>query len=322
MGQRHAEILRATPGAGLTCLQDRDRAFAEKVAKGESIEEDYNALLRRKDVDAVVLCLPSGLHAKFGIAAAEAGKHVITEKPIDIDVQAGGDFAEACRRNKVVCAVISQNRFADGVAALKQALDRGDLGEPVLISASVKWFRHDEYYTKSDWRGRVAGEGGGVLMNQAIHTMDLLLWMFGEPVDVCGMTHSSRNVLETEDVGAGMLRFKNGAIATLVASTSTYPGFDERLEVHSPVASCILEKGNIVFWKHARELPQPQPPQFDSPAGGLGPKFELFQRQYRNILAAIRGEEELIVTPEQSIGVVAATRAIYESQAERQSTSR
>src|SRR5439155_23010882 len=121
-GHRHAEILRDTPGVKLTCLQDRERAFAEKIAQDEAIEVDYDAVLRRDDVDAVVLCLPSGLHAQFGIAAANAGKHVITEKPIDIDIQAGTDFAEACRRNRVVCAVISQNRFADGVAALKLAL--------------------------------------------------------------------------------------------------------------------------------------------------------------------------------------------------------
>ncbi|MCX7018030.1 MAG: Gfo/Idh/MocA family oxidoreductase [bacterium] len=311
MGQRHAEILRATPGASVTCVQDQVRANAEKAAAGAHICESYEKVVARNDVDAVVLALPSSLHAEYGIKAARAGKHVVTEKPIDIDVEAGRRLAMECEKAGVVCAVISQNRFADGNAALKQALDNGDLGKPVLVRASVKWFRHDEYYTKSDWRGTFKGEGGGVLMNQAIHTMDLLVWMFGEPEEVIGRVNTTRKVLETEDVGAAIMRFKNGLLATLEASTSTFPGFDERIEVHSPSGSGIVEKGSLIYWKTDDDKPMPQPPACEPPTPGLSPKFELFQRQYRNILSAIRGGGSLIVTPQEAIAVVAVTRAIY-----------
>jgi UDP-N-acetyl-2-amino-2-deoxyglucuronate dehydrogenase len=314
MGERHAEILRATPGAAVVCVQDVVREKAEKIARDASVCDLYHEVVSRDDVDAVVLCLPSGMHASFGVQAAHAGKHVVTEKPIAIEVDAGRHLAEECRKAGVLCAVISQNRYADGNAALKLALDRGDLGRPVLARASVKWFRHDEYYTKSDWRGRINGEGGGVLMNQAVHSMDLLLWMFGTPLNVIGFTHSHREVMETEDVGVAAFRFKDGLLATLEASTSAFPGFEERIEVHGPVASCIVEKGNITYWKHASDKPAPEPPQFEPATAGLNSKYTLFQRQYRNIMAAIAGTESLLVTPEQAIDVVKATRAIYEER--------
>jgi predicted dehydrogenase len=311
MGERHAEILRATPGAKVVCVQDRAPDRAKKIAGDAAICETYGSVLERDDVDAVVLCLPSSLHADFGIQAARAAKHVITEKPIDIDPEAGSRLVAECSRAGVTCAVISQNRFADGNWSLKEALKRGDLGTPALARASVKWFRHDKYYADSDWRGTLAGEGGGVLMNQAIHSMDLLLWFFGEPIFVSGLTHSHRKIIETEDVGVACMRFNDGLLATLEASTSVFPGFDERIEVHGPVASCIIEKGKMTYWKHASELPEPQPPVFAPPTPGLSPKFVLFQRQYRNIFAAIRGEEKLLVSPQEAISVVAATREIY-----------
>ncbi len=314
MGARHVEILRATPGARVVCVQDKVRAAAEKVAGDAAVCGLYQEVLERPDVDAVVICLPSSHHANTGVLAARAGKHVVTEKPIDIDPAEGERLLAECNRAGVVCAVISQNRFSDGFMALKAALDRGDMGKPVLARATVKWFRHDAYYAQSDWRGRFAGEGGGVLMNQAVHSVDELVWFFGEPTEVVGMTHSSRDVLETEDVGLALFRFPGGMLASLEASTSTYPGFEERVEVHSASSSAIVEKGNLVFWKHENEKPQPEPPAFEPPSPGLSPKFELFQRQYRNILDAIHGRAELVVKPEEAIAVVRATRRIYEEE--------
>lgn len=314
MGERHAEILRATPGATVTCVQDVKRERAEKFAQGVPVFVDYKDVLAQADVDGVVLCLPSSLHAEYGILAARAGKHVVTEKPIDIDAAEGRKLADECAKAGVVCAVISQNRFADGNSALKQALDNGDLGKPILARASVKWFRNDEYYSKSDWRGTHKGEGGGVLMNQAVHSMDLLIWMFGEPEIVSGLTQSTRSVIETEDVGVAMMRFPGGLLATFEASTSVFPGFEERIEIHGPTASCIVEKGNIVYWKHNADKPAPAPPKFEAPTPGLSAKYDLFQRQYRNILDTIAGRGTLLVTPEEAISVVSATRAIYTNQ--------
>lgn len=313
MGQRHVEILRATPGAQVTAVCDRDLSCAQKIAADAAIEQSYDSVLSRGDVDAVVLCLPSGMHADFGIKAARAGKHVVTEKPIDINPAKGRELADACADAGVQCAVISQNRFADGAATLKQALVDGTLGQPVLVEASVKWFRHDEYYAKSDWRGRIEGEGGGVIMNQAIHTIDLLLWYFGVPEALHPFTQQNRpHVMETEDTAVASIRFPKGVLCVMTASTSTYPGFQETIRVHGPHASCTLESGVLKDWKHTNEIVQPAPLAFEAPSEGLSPKFTLFQRQYRNILNAIAGKEGLLVTPEESIAVVKTARAFYE----------
>jgi predicted dehydrogenase len=318
MGQRHADIIRATPECELVTVFDTDRARAENCAKGTvAVADSFEQILAASDIDGVVLSVPSYLHVKLGLAVAEAGKHVILEKPISIDVPSGESLIAACRAKGVTCAVISQNRFADGNYAAYRALREGLMGRPVLARGSVKWFRHDEYYTKSDWRGRREGEGGGVLMNQATHTLDLLLWFLGYPEVIAGLTATTRNVLETEDVATAMFRFPSGVLATFEATTSAYPGFEERVEIHGPKASCILEKGKMVFWKHVEDLPAPEAPAFDPPTEGLDPKYVLFQRQYRNIVRAIAGKEELLVTPEQALDVVRATKAIYANQLTR-----
>jgi predicted dehydrogenase len=269
MGTRHADILRLMPGCEVTFVCDRNADSAARAARGAAIETDYDTLLSHSEIDAVVLGLPSSLHAEYGIRAAHAGKHVVVEKPIATTVADAEALAEACRRNGVVCAVISQNRFADGNAALKAALDRADLGRPLLARASVKWMRHDPYYASSNWRGTLRGEGGGVLMNQAIHNMDLLLWFFGRPEETHCLTQRNRPIMETEDTAVAAMRFPGGLLATFEATTSAYPGFEERIEVHSLTASCIVEKGKIVFWKHEKDLPQPEPPAFAPPPQGL-----------------------------------------------------
>lgn len=311
MGTRHADILRLMPGCQVTVVCDRSAETAARAAGGAAIETDYDTLLSRSEVDAVVLGLPSWLHAEYGIRAARAGKHVVVEKPIATTVADAEALAEACRRSGVICAVISQNRFADGNAALKAALDRSDLGRPLLARASVKWMRHDPYYASSDWRGTLRGEGGGVLMNQAIHNMDLMLWFFGRPEEVHCLTQRNRPIMETEDTAVAAMRFPGGLLATFEASTSAYPGFDERIEVHSLTASCVVEKGKIILWKHEQNLPQPEPPAFAPPPERLDPKFTPFARQYANILAAIRGTEPLLVTPEEATAVVDVTLGLY-----------
>lgn len=315
MGSRHARVLRATAGARVTCLQDRDREQASRIAApGERVAATHAEVLQSPDVDAVVICLPSALHAQYGVEAARAGKHVVVEKPIDSDPAMARLFAGECASRNLVCAEIKQNRFSDGLAAAKRAVEQGLLGKVVLARASVKWFRHDPYYTESDWRGRLSGEGGGVLINQAIHSTDALLWLFGRPDEISAFTASNRGtVLETEDTAVAIFRFPGGIVASLEASTSAYPGFDERYEFHGTEGSCVVEKGRIVFWKQAGELPAPPPPAWLPIEGDLDPKLALFQRQYRNILAAMRGEEALAVSPEEAIAAVEVTRACYRS---------
>ena len=315
MGSRHAGIIAATPGATVVRAFDTDADRARQVAErfGARTEADYEAVLAADDVDAVVLCLPSALHAEYGIAAAQAGRDILVEKPIDVDPDRARRLIAAARANRVCLSVVSQNRWCDGAWSLKQALDAGLLGRPLHAHASVKWYREDPYYTTTDWRGRWSGEGGGVLMNQGIHYLDLLLWYLGEVRSAKGLVATSRSVIETEDIGLALLHFASGAIASIQVSTCSYPGFPERLELHASRGSCILEQGQIVFWKTA-DGAEPPPVSWEPPSpSDLPLKYIPFQRQYRAFLQARARRTKPVVEPQEALKVVEAVRAIYES---------
>lgn len=311
MGQRHADVLRATPGASVTATADHTPELARKAAGEEGrIFETYEEMIDSGLIDAVVLCLPSSIHADYGIMAARKGLHVVTEKPIDTDPGKARALVAECNKAGVICAVISQNRFSDGAMAIKKGIEEGVL-EPIrLIDASVKWMRDDPYYKESNWRGTFKWEGGGVIMNQGIHTIDLLCWMLGKPVSVKGLTKRNRDYMETEDVGVGVMEFASGALATVSVTTSCFPNGPEQISFHGNNASARFEKGQVTTWKHRDEKELPKA-DFAPPTEGLDPKLVLFQRQYRNILGAINGEEALLVTPEESIDVLETALALY-----------
>ena len=314
MGARHAETIINTEDCRCRCLVDRTRGVAEALGRklGLEVAGSYEEVLGRLDVQVVVICVPSHLHADFGIAAVRSGKHVICEKPIDIRADKAEEFIAAAHRSGVLLTIVSQNRFLEGSMALKKALDDGLLGEPLLANVAVKWFRNDNYFTQSDWRGSRQAEGGGVFMNQAIHYTDLLLWYLGELEDSRMLLTRSRDIIETEDVGSILLRTRSKAIATITASTSAYPGFSERLELHAREGSAILEQGEMVFWaqKDGRGAPQlgfapPNPIHLDS-------KLIPFQRQYRDFIEALRKGRHPLVRPLESLAVLKAILDSYD----------
>lgn len=315
MGSRHAEIIVATEGASVARVFDTNAVSARHVAErfGVPIADDYETVLAADDVDAVVLCMPSALHAQYAIAAAQAGKDILVEKPIDVAPERARSLIAATRAAGVCLTVVSQNRFCDGAWALKQALDSGLLGRPLHAHVSVKWYRDDRYYLSSDWRGRWSGEGGGVLMNQGIHYIDLLLWYLGSVQEVIGMAATTRKAIETEDIGTALLRFECGALASLEVTTISYPGFPERLEFNGSQGSCVLEQGQIKFWQ-SKDAAEPPGVQWAPPApADLPSKYVPFQRQYRDFLHARRTGSPPVVQPVEALRVIETVRMIYES---------
>jgi len=314
MGMRHTEIIQATEGASVVAAFDKDAERARELAKKFGVRQaaSYEEILQSDDVNVVMLCTPSSLHADYGIAAAEAGKDIFTEKPIDTEPERARRLIAAAKANNVCLSVVSQNRWIEGSWALKQALDRQMLGRPLHAHVSVKWHRDDKYYTSSDWRGRWSGEGGGVLMNQGIHYIDLLLWYLGEVAEVEAMVATSRGVIETEDIGLGLLRFASGALSTIEVSTCAFPGFSERLEIHGSKGSCILEQGKIAFWKTSDGA---EPPLANWPPAppGLPAKYVPFQRQYQDFLAARARRTTPVVRPAEALRVIEVVKALYES---------
>jgi UDP-N-acetyl-2-amino-2-deoxyglucuronate dehydrogenase len=217
---------------------DRTRALAETA--GAVSFDDFDAFLAHP-MDMVAIGSPSSLHAAQGIAAARRGVHVLSEKPLDVSTARIDELIAETDRAGVKLGVCFQERLVPELVALKRRIERGELGEPLFISGHVKWYRPPEYYAASRWRGTVAWDGGGALMNQGIHTVDVLLWLFGDVVRVTGRTSTRVHAIEVEATAAALLEFASGATGTIEATTAAYPGFPRRLEVTGTKGTIVHE---------------------------------------------------------------------------------
>src|SRR5262249_37447835 len=209
---------------------------------------------------------PSGLHAEQGIAAARCGLHVLSEKPLDITVARADALIAATDQAGVKLGVFFQDRFKADLLRVKGWMDAGVLGKPILADARVKWFRPESYYADSHWRGTLNLDGGGALINQAIHTADLLLWLFGDVSAVHGVCKTALHKIEAEDTLVATLEFANGAIGTLQATTSVYPGYPRRVELTGSEGTVIIEHDRLL----AADLRNP-PPDFRSTGDDQNP---------------------------------------------------
>jgi UDP-N-acetyl-2-amino-2-deoxyglucuronate dehydrogenase len=244
----HARAALAIPGVAISAIYG---THPEKTAK---LCEDYGGVpfadiekfLAHRPMDMVIIGSPSGLHAEHGIKAARHGLHVLTEKPIDISTAHADALITECEQAGVKLAVLFQDRSKPDVHRLKSFLDEGGLGKPILAEAQVKWYRPPEYYGNSSWRGKLALDGGGALINQGVHTVDLLLWLMGDVVSVQAQMTTALHKIEGEDTVIALLEFANGAIGTLVASTSAYPGYPRRIELTGSEGTVILEHDRII----------------------------------------------------------------------------
>ena len=197
-------------------------------------------------MELVAIGSPSGLHAEQGIAAARHGLHVLTEKPIDITVEQADTLIAETRKAGVQLGVFFQDRCKPNILSVKNAVDAGVLGNPILADARVKWYRPPEYYANSRWRGTWALDGGGALINQAVHTLDLMLWIFGEVKAVQAICKTALHAIEAEDTLIAMLEFANGALGVLQATTSVFPGYPRRLELTGSEGTLIIEQDRLL----------------------------------------------------------------------------
>jgi UDP-N-acetyl-2-amino-2-deoxyglucuronate dehydrogenase len=238
--EQHCRIFSDLPEAELAAvfdvLPERARATAEKWNTVAC--SSYQELLEK--VDAVSVCVPSGYHAEVGKTAAIAGKHVLTEKPIDTTLERALSLIETCRKHGVKLNVISQHRHAPEMIKLREMVQGGELGRMLQFDTYVKWYRTQGYYDSADWRGTIALDGG-VLMNQAIHSIDMAQWIMGGVEAVQGLTKTLARKIEAEDTAAAIVHFKNGAIGVIQATSLAVPGFSERMEAHGTRGSAIIE---------------------------------------------------------------------------------
>ncbi len=254
---KHAEAIKKNEKANLLYVCDiiEERAVDYKNKYGaERYFTDYHEMLEMPDLDVVNICTPSGMHAEMGIAAAKAGKHVIVEKPMALSSIDADALINACDENRVKLAVCFQNRFNPPVQKLRRALEEGRFGKLTHASAVVRWFRPQDYYDQASWRGTWAMDGG-CLMNQSIHNIDLLQWMMGPVESVFGYTANNFRKIEAEDVGVAVLKFKNGALGVIEASTTIYPeNLEETLAIFGEKGTVMLggiAVNKIETWKFA-----------------------------------------------------------------------
>jgi UDP-N-acetyl-2-amino-2-deoxyglucuronate dehydrogenase len=248
ISETHARAARAIPGLEIAAIYGTNRDRVERFATihGGTPYLDLDAFLNHKPMDFVAIGSPSGLHSVHGIAAARRGLHVLTEKPIEISTERADELIGAARESGVKLGVMFQDRFKPDIRRLKQWIDDGAIGKPLLIDARVKWYRSPGYYSESKWRGTLALDGGGALINQAVHTLDLLLWLFGDVVRVQARTATMMHAIQGEDTAIALLEFASGALGTVLATTAAFPGYPRRVEATGTQGTLILEHDRII----------------------------------------------------------------------------
>lgn len=246
--ETHARAAHAIPGVEIAAIYGTNAEKVERLSReyGGKAYTDFEKFLAHRPMELVAIGSPSGEHAAQGIAAARRGLHVLTEKPLDISTERADALISEADKAGVKLGVFFQDRSKPDLLRVKKAVDAGVLGKPVLADARVKWYRPAEYYANSRWRGTRGLDGGGALINQGVHTVDLLLWLFGDVVSVQAKCKTTLHSIEVEDTLVALLEFANGALGVLEAATSVYPGYPRRLELSGSEGTLIIEHDRLL----------------------------------------------------------------------------
>lgn len=320
----HALQLKELNEAELAAVYGRNEERAKGFANTHGAKRwysDYRRMLDDKDVDVVIITTPNGLHKDFAIPAAEAGKHVVVEKPIEISLERAEAIINACRDNNVVLSVIYQLRFGKAVNKIKQAIDCGLFNKVFLCDAYDKEYREPSYYADDYWRGTRRFEGGGTLTTQSTHVIDLLQWFMGPVESVFAKKKTAVHRIEVEDLVVALLTFRNGALGVIESSTCTYPAFKSRIELHGENGSAIVnpEYDELVLWNikgSDEKLDTPPGFKFTDVSDPHELPFIQHRYQLQDVIHAIKEGRDPLVTGEEAIKALCIKLAIYESAAQ------
>lgn len=290
------------------------QAFSREYAciSYQSLQE----LLDDGRVTAVAIVTPSGLHGQLGIQAANNGKHIIVEKPIEITLVKGNDLVKAARKANVKLCCISQHRFDNSIVQLKSIIQSGDMGKLNFGSCQTKWYREQSYYDSASWRGSWSMDGGGALMNQSIHYVDLLRYIMGEVDEVSAYcaTRAHTNI-EVEDIGVAAVHFENGAIGLIEGNTAAWPGYYARLDIYGTDGSVIIQDDEVINWnmKSAAEYIPEDNSEKTTGASSAEISYDSHFLQYEDICEAILLNREPLVNGEDALETLKIILAIYQS---------
>lgn len=323
----HRDAIKANAAeADLIAVSDveeaKGRKFAEEIGPGVAFYRDYQEMLRRDDIDAVCVCTPSGLHGEVTVAAAEAGKHVLSEKPLEITLPKIDRMIQTCRERRVKLAGVFQRRTHPDSQRVREAVQRGDLGQITLGDAYLKYYRSQGYYESAGWRGTWALDGGGALMNQGVHGIDLLLWIVGDVATVYAKSKAMVRKIEVEDTAVALVTYRSGAFGVIEGTTSCNPGETTRTEVHGKLGTIVLTDRGIQRWAvaegeddRAKDLPVDE----IKPSGGgavtdpkaISGRGHVFH--VADLIRAVKEDRDPFVTGESGRKAVELILAIYES---------
>lgn len=324
----HARAIAEIPDARVAGLVSRTSTSAQKLLDevpipGCMVYSTVAEAVKAPGVDAIIITTPSGAHLEPALEAAAAGKHVVVEKPLEITGPRCQQIIDACDRAKVKLCTIFPSRFADANVTLKAAVDSGKFGRLTFGEAANKWWRSQAYYDDGGWKGTLALDGGGALMNQAIHNVDLLLWMMGDAASVMGYTATlAHERIEVEDTAAAVIRFKNGALGVLTATTSVHPGYPKQIAIHGDKGSAVIEQEDVLRWDFTPstveddEVKRRFAAKVGASGGAADPKaisHEGHRRQLADFVAAIRDNRTPKVDGREGRKAVDLICAIYES---------
>jgi UDP-N-acetyl-2-amino-2-deoxyglucuronate dehydrogenase len=312
----HIKAIREIKCAKLISVSSRSEQRAREIGEREQVDwvTDYKKLLSRSDIDIVCLTTSSGSHGVIGADILKSGKHLIVEKPMAITIEQSEVLIRLAKENDLVLSVISQRRFEESYILAKKVLTEGKLGNLLFIEAQTPYFRTQTYYDSAEWRGTI-DEDGGALMNQGIHQIDLLLWLGGPIRTVYGKIATQTHRMEAEDMGIALVTFENGAMGSIMASTSIQPGFPASIKIYGDQGTIHIV-GNVITHWTVPGIPveiQLDPIHPDGASEPLIITHQNHKLQITDIIEAISNKRDPKVTGENGLNAIKLIYSIYRS---------
>ncbi len=331
----HAKAIRNLPNAKLAGVWSRSISTAEKFGLEYNVPfyNEIEDLVKKENIDLVIVCTPHPFHLEPAERAAKAGAHVLVEKPLASTLDDSDKIISACKRAGVKLSVISQRRWYEPIQRVKKAIDAGKIGKPVFGTINMLGWRDKAYYDSDEWRGTWKMEGGGVLVNQAPHQLDLFLWFMGEIEEVYGLWRNLNHpYIEVEDTAIAIVKFKSGAIGNIIVSNSQKPGIYGKVHVHGENGSSLgaQTEGGAMFIAGMSSILEPPVNDIWSVPGeekmldkwkeedmahfnSIDPMVFYMERQIEDFLKAMNENQEPLVTGEDGRRTVELFTAIYRS---------
>ena len=329
VGMAHVRAAANLQGGRLVAVCDLKE---DRLAKAREVKPDvlcytsFSEMLKNPDIDAVSICTPSGMHAFHAIMALKAGKHIVIEKPIDVDLEAAKEIEKTAEMMGLKVGCVFQNRRNAVMFPMKEAIDSGRIGKVIGGFFRVNWFRDDDYFAGTPWRGTWKWDGGGSLMNQGVHTVDLMQWVMGGDVEsVTSTIRLFNHAIETEDFTTSIVKFKSGAVATLVTTTCAYPGLGTDIQVTGTKGSIHVDASKLTLWKIGDQdeeaMNKEEEEMLAKYAGGAAasadPKAAKGQGYHvQDLVDAIREDRPVYLGPKDAVTALKIVLAVYKSAKE------